>query len=372
MKTDVVRVFFLRRHAYTLFIAVLLLSGIAPAPALATPAAPAVEATLCLGQATHQTWDVFVRQYPLQADILVVMDTTGSLGGEIQTLRDSFLPTILPGVLSRFPDVQWGVAELKDYEIFGNTDPPFPYRLVQDLTPDANDVYAALNTLTAVGGGDPEEAYTRGLYESFADTAIHWRPGVRHFVVMYGDALPHEPDPGRDGLLGTGDDLTMAAVLAAMHAEHITLLYVNSGDPATTATWQAWAAQTESGGDARTISSTGTDLPAATVELLLTAGPQIDSFALQADPPEYQSWLATAPASYTSLVIPEGGITLTFGIDITLPAATTLGHDYLFDLVATGNGVPYATRPETIHPRSCAYVPLCQFGIPVQGMRVTP
>lgn len=357
MQTNLPRDCALRRHT-SIFLAVVLLSALGPVRA--APAAPAADLTLCLGRTAQLDWDVFVPQYSAQADILLVVDTTGDMGAVPPALQNSFLTVIVPGVMSHFADPQWGVAEFKDYAVYLNTDPPFPYSLVQGLTSDIGDVQTALNSLTTVGGGDSPEANTRALYESYSDPAIQWRPGARHFVVMYGATLPHEPDPGPDGIPGTADDLTIGTVLAAMRAQDITLLFVGIDDT-TIATWQAWAGQTGAGGDARLIPLTGVGLPEATVELLLAAGPEINEFALQADPPEYQSWLATTPISYTNLVIPEGGITLTFAITITLPVTATMGQDHIFDILAVGDEVVFGTQHETIHPRGCAYAPLCQF-----------
>jgi hypothetical protein len=101
------------------------------------------------------------------ADVYFMMDTTGSMGGTIDSLKTS-LSTPMTGLVDRvraaIPNVRFGVGGYGDYGdgTVGGVDRA--YHHVQDETADTMTAQAAVNTLVAQGGGDEPEALYPALY----------------------------------------------------------------------------------------------------------------------------------------------------------------------------------------------------------------
>ncbi len=100
------------------------------------------------------------------ADIAVSMDTTGSMGGEIEALRTSFSSDIVPLVAAVFPDTAFSVSEFADFPCgsYGGGD-DLPFELRQAVTTDITAVQAAINAMSAAGGGDFPESGFEALYQ---------------------------------------------------------------------------------------------------------------------------------------------------------------------------------------------------------------
>ncbi len=309
----------------------------------ATP--PDLVATLCPGECVEETKTIFIPAAPAKADVLFVFDTTGSMGSVLSSAKSNAL-TIMANLAGVIPDIQFGVVDLRDYPIapYGNSG-DWPYKLRQSITGDRSAVEAAINATGAGGGDDYPEAYTRALYETYSDPSLGWRSDTRRFVIMFGDDVPHDNnlnervasppvspgstwcgntsagcvrDPGRDGAPGTADDLDFQAVLDALKAKGITLLYVVSGGGSTSQSnlvtyWKQWASWTNAGGDALPLSDAA-NLPSVIQSLITSASRRISRLELIADPASYQSWITSEPPVYVNLDVPPGGLTVTFKV----------------------------------------------------------
>ena len=104
------------------------------------------------------------------ADVYVLMDTTGSMGGAIASLK-SGLSTPVTGLIDRvravIPDVWFGVGGFDDYQQspYGYaTSGDMAYYHLQDLTSDIPTAQASVNRLTTHYGGDGPEASYPALY----------------------------------------------------------------------------------------------------------------------------------------------------------------------------------------------------------------
>ena len=77
-------------------------------------------------------------------DVLFLLDSTGTMRGEIEEIRTCFdeIADIVDAVV---PDSAFGVAQFHDYGLipYGNPD-DFPFRLEQQITSDRAPVYTAL------------------------------------------------------------------------------------------------------------------------------------------------------------------------------------------------------------------------------------
>ena len=349
-----------------------------------TTPSPELTATLCPGECVDETKTIFIPAAPAKADVLFVFDTTGSMGSVLSSAKSNAL-TIMANLAGVIPDIQFGVVDVRDYPIapYGDSG-DWPYKLRQSVTSNRSAVEAAINATAAGGGNDYPEAYTRALYEAYADPSAGWRSDARRFVIMFGDDVPHDNnlnervisppvspggawcgntpagcvrDPGRDGAPGTADDLDFQVVLDALKSQGITLLYVVSGGGSTSQAnlvtyWKQWASWTNAGGDALPLSDAA-NLPSVIQSLITSASRRISRLELIADHASFQSWFTSEPPAYVNLEIPPGGLTVTFKVRICVPAGTPSGV-YRFELKAVGDGAVYGKQRDTITvPPTC-------------------
>ncbi len=209
---------------------------------------------------------------PAHTDVMFLFDTTGSMGGAIEEAQDE-VQEAMTKISSSLPDVQFGLAEVSDYDEV--TNPGFfeygigegyaPWTLKVPITPNSDQVTSALLSLFADGGGDSPEAYGRGLFETDTNPSVGWRAGARGIIVLIADDVPHDDelnagipeefwvespfetgiDPGPDNAVGTPDDLDWQAVLAQLTHDGKPLEYVDyEGAPEYVPYWEIWAGST--------------------------------------------------------------------------------------------------------------------------------
>jgi len=214
-------------------------------------------------------------------------------------------------------------------------------------------------------GADGPEDYTRVLYETTADAAIGWRAESKKIVLFWLDNVPHDcnyrldcggsgstgPDPGRDAIVGTADDLDLATVLQDMADNNITLIALHSGG--SLSLWDCYASKT--GGKAVQINYDGTipggeDIATFVAGLIQEEIAHIDELTLEVCDPAYEDWLVSViPSAYTDIDLDEPQ-DFEFDIEICVPEGTE-GGTYCFNICAVGDGVVYARQ------RVCIKVP---------------
>jgi len=121
------------------------------------------------------------REVPL--DVAFVLDTTGSMGGQIQSLRETLaeISTQLAHLHPR-PDVRFGMVLYRD------RGDEYVTRVVP-FTPSLPDFQRALDGVVAGGGGDTPEDVQAGLEQ--AVRALKWRGHGVRIAFLVGDAAPH-------------------------------------------------------------------------------------------------------------------------------------------------------------------------------------
>ncbi|MBI2391072.1 MAG: VWA domain-containing protein [Deltaproteobacteria bacterium] len=130
-----------------------------------------------------------------KADIAIVMDTTGSMGGSIDDLVTSLQTKIFPDLQRRIPDLAVGLVEHKDYPVGsygGSTD--FPVKIHKEITTDVASVRTALSALKADGGADGPESQVPAMYHALTGAELKWAGG--------GIVPKREPPAGRMGAIG--------------------------------------------------------------------------------------------------------------------------------------------------------------------------
>ncbi len=118
-------------------------------------------------------------------DVVFVLDTTGSMGGLIQTAKEKIwsIATTMASA-QQAPEIRIGLVAYRDRGDAYVT-------RVTDLSSDLDSVYATLMDFEAGGGGDGPESVNQALYE--AVNTISWSEQDQAYQVIFlvGDAPPH-------------------------------------------------------------------------------------------------------------------------------------------------------------------------------------
>jgi len=129
-----------------------------------------------------------------KADVAIVMDTTGSMGGSIADLVSSLVGKILPELRRQIPDIAFGLVEHKDYPVspYGGTG-DFPVKLHREITDNVESVRTALASLSASGGSDLPESQVPAMFHALTGAELKWSSG----------SVPkREPPAGKLGAIG--------------------------------------------------------------------------------------------------------------------------------------------------------------------------
>lgn len=124
-------------------------------------------------------------------DIVFVVDTTGSMGGEIAQVRAD-LSSLVDQLATTTDSYRVAVVSYRDFSERTGWSGDYPFRVDQTFTNDLASIQAAIDSLTAQGGGDWEETVFSGI-----QTAIElpWRPGITKIAIVIGDAPALSPEP---------------------------------------------------------------------------------------------------------------------------------------------------------------------------------
>lgn len=155
------------------------------------------------------------------ADVFFLVDTTGSMGGEITNLRTSLSGYIIPEIQTVIPDVWFGVGGFDDYPESTYGDPgDVPFYLVQRMTSSATDAQTAVNSLVLHDGDDLPESTVPALYATATGGALGsyvpaqdacatgesgypcFRAGSVPIIVLITDAQFHNDKTGNDPYVG--------------------------------------------------------------------------------------------------------------------------------------------------------------------------
>ncbi len=261
-----------------------------------------------------------------RADVFFLVDTSGSMGGIINSVKDN-ATDILSGTAG-FGDVAWGVGSYEDFpeRTWGGPD-DLPWRLNQAITTDQSDVQAGINTLALGFGRDGPESNLHALFETATNETVGWRGDSARFIVWFGDARGHDPDT-TSGYPGP----TLMQTIDALTGELITVIGVNSGS--LDSTGQATAVTDETGGSLFDIRrDPGSDITAAILDSLTAAFATYKCVSLGVN---------AVPGVGVSVSAPQCGEydrseARNFDFDVTFTGASAGVHDFTIDaLVDSG------------------------------------
>lgn len=200
----------------SVFVALTAVSALLAPAAVAAAAPPGVDPatvdlTLAAGESATVTKHVTTSPVPPNPDLVLLADTTGSMGSAIANVRAN-ADAITGDVLAAQPTAEFGVAEYKDFV------DSVPFRVNQGITADTTAVKAGIAQWAAAGGGDLPEDDLNALYR-LATGAVAFRPDGTRIIAWFGDAPSHDPSGGH----------TLADTIAALKAANIRVVAVNVG-----------------------------------------------------------------------------------------------------------------------------------------------
>ncbi len=163
-----------------------------------------------------------------QIDVVFVLDTTGSMGGLIQTAKDKIWSIARTMAAAQpTPDIRIGLVAYRDRGDAYVTQ-------VVDLSSDLDSVYARLMDFDANGGGDTPESVNKALYDAVHTVSWSQDPQAYQVVFLVGDAPPHTDYQ---------DELQYPRILAQAREKGIVVNTIQCGDmPITIEPWQQIAA----------------------------------------------------------------------------------------------------------------------------------
>jgi hypothetical protein len=177
-----------------------------------------------------------------KADVFFVMDTTGSMGGEITNLKSSLSSTIIPSVAAIIPDVWFAVGRFDDYPVspYGSSGSgDVVFQLLQRTTSDVAAAQAGVNALGTHYGADGSESDVPALYATATGGGYGgylapqgscatgesgypcFRSGAVPIVVLITDATFHNGPGGYDPYSGISPTPpTYAEAVTALNSIH--------------------------------------------------------------------------------------------------------------------------------------------------------
>jgi subtilisin family serine protease len=232
---------------------------------------------------------------PDQVDLVFALDLTGSMGDELNQVKDNIRKIIddLRTKASPSTDFTFAVVSYEDYpqsydssscgsrysdqygEAGSKSNGDVPFRIDRQLTNDITAVYGAIYSLELGDGKDEPEPYGRVFWSITRE--IPFRSSALKLVVNFGDSMPHEKDlnegiidppiqpfdtsidPGPNNQIDCGgDDIDFQdTALSEMAKMGVKLLHIDSsGETKLTPYWQYWTSQT--GGVYTAINPDGT------------------------------------------------------------------------------------------------------------------
>ena len=308
---------------------------------------------------------------PTRADVLLALDTTGSMGAAIADAQID-ANAIVGDIQSQVPNAKFAVADFKDYPTspFGGSG-DYPWRVDQNFTDNTTGspcetltpIRCALDSLTAGGGNDEPEAYNRAFFEAYDDSAhLSWDANTPRFMIVLGDSIPHDQnlnadfpscpattvtDPGSGFTVG---DVTYPGVptpplhtidvLNGLRTNHTNLSFVTynphsiSGFPVA----NCHAALAQYTGGSEVVHGSGTDtLESQIVGLINAAAKKVDNVTFNVTSPTVDnanSWFTFTPSQLGPLVAPQD---VPYDVTVTPPQSAPVGT-YNFTIHAVADG----------------------------------
>jgi hypothetical protein len=124
-------------------------------------------------------------------DIAFLIDTTGSMGGSIDSVKEA-ATRLISEVQERTSSARFAVIDYRDFPERTGSAFDYPAWLDQDFTTDGALAAAAIEGLELGDGGDYPETMFSAFEMAFG---LSWQPGAKKMAIVLADAPPLSPEP---------------------------------------------------------------------------------------------------------------------------------------------------------------------------------
>lgn len=139
-------------------------AGTDAGPDAGPPPRPCIEAPREIGEVTAS---LSVPASLAVVDVMFVIDSSGSMRDEIDTIRARLRDVVVPGIRAAIPDAAFGVALFGEFPVVPHGPPDVrPYLMRAPITTDVTRIEAALDASPSWGNFDDPEAAIEGLYQT--------------------------------------------------------------------------------------------------------------------------------------------------------------------------------------------------------------
>jgi hypothetical protein len=316
-------------------------------------------------------------------DIILAFDLSVSSASVFIAIQSDIL-NILDTIKSLYTDSRFAIMTHSDYSSsysscgysnkYGDSE-DYPYNLDANFTSDVYKIDSTINQLWYLGGHDNPESSERLFYETYSDTAVHWRPYARKVVLYFGDDKPHScdidldcldtiistgSDPGRDGIMGNTDDITLSYVLDSMSSRHIHLIPVYGDDGIGSSDYNLYKCYASKTGDSAYVINNDDGTPPGGISLpkyiynILNLDSvtremiyHVDTLSLKDTSNLFTSWISSITPPYYTNVYTDSNKTYSFDVELCVPPGTP-DSTYIFNLSVIGEGAIYTSQQITI------------------------
>lgn len=127
-------------------------------------------------------------------DLAFVIDTTGSMGDDIDEVKENMKDYLDDLVENGLVDYRIAIVDYRDFASRSYCDPEdYPYQVQLDFTNDYDDIVEAINGLDLGNGGDPKETLCSALIDGLDE--LSWRNTAGKAAIVMGDAPALDPEP---------------------------------------------------------------------------------------------------------------------------------------------------------------------------------
>ena len=149
-------------------------------------------------------------------DLCFVVDTTGSMGDDIDNAREN-MENILRHLAEKTENYRVALIDYRDFPDRSGEPSDYPYKVQLRFTDDNSVITSAIDNLDLGQGGDEEETVYSALMSA---VDLDWRSDAKKVIIILGDAAPLDPEPETE--------YTYEQVLLALFNADISLDYQES------------------------------------------------------------------------------------------------------------------------------------------------
>jgi len=164
-------------------------------------------------------------------DLIFAIDVTGSMWDDIAAVKAS-ASEIVEAIDSKVTGYRIAVVSYRDFPVWPYGDyGDWTYKDVLSFSSDKTAIIAAIQSLYVGGGADWQESVYSALMHCIDSSSLGgWRTGADKFIILMGDAPPHDPEPFTGYTLST-------VTTAAEEADPVSIYPIAIGPDSTTYTY---------------------------------------------------------------------------------------------------------------------------------------